>query len=98
MTITDIKVRKLLNDGRLRAIISITLDDILAIHDIKVVQGDGRLFVAMPSRKDENGNFRDIVHPISAEGRKKFENMILEEYQRVVAQIAAEEEANHINF
>ena len=59
MTITDIKVRKILPEGRLRAIISITIDDQLAIHDIKVVQGESRLFVAMPSRKDDNNIFRD---------------------------------------
>lgn len=58
MNITDIKIRKLLNDGRLRAVISITLDDELAVHDIKVVQGPERLFVAMPSRREENGTFR----------------------------------------
>ena len=91
MTITDVKVRKILNDGRLRAVISITIDNMIAVHDLKVVQGDDKLFVAMPSRKDENGVFRDIVHPISAEGRKIFEKMILEEYNRVLAQTEAEE-------
>lgn len=65
MNITDIKIRKLLNEGRLRAIVSVTLDDEIAIHDIKVVQGPERLFVAMPSRREENGTFRDIAHPIS---------------------------------
>ncbi|MDR0991499.1 MAG: SpoVG family protein, partial [Ruminococcus sp.] len=69
MTITDIKIRKIIPDGRLRAVISITIDNMLAVHDIKVVQSDNRMFVAMPSRKDESGNFRDIVHPISPEAR-----------------------------
>lgn len=93
MTITDIKVRSLINYGRLRAIISITLDDLIAIHDIKVVQGDGKLFVSMPSRKDENGAFRDIVHPISAEGRKQIEDMIIDAYHRAVLNAEIDEEA-----
>ena len=91
MNITDIKIRKIIPEGRLRAIISITIEDMLAIHDIKVVQGDERLFVAMPSRKDENGVFRDIVHPISGAARKLFEESILEAYERQMAVIAAEE-------
>lgn len=86
MQITDIKIRKLIPEGRLRAIISITLDDMLAVHDIKVVQGDERLFVAMPSRRDENGVFRDIVHPITAETRQLFEAQILDAYVRYFAE------------
>lgn len=93
MTITDIKIRKIITEGRLRAVISITLDNMLAVHDIKVVQGDERLFVAMPSRKDENGIFRDIVHPISPEARQLIETQILEAYQRHLEQMQAEEEA-----
>lgn len=94
MTITDIKIRKIIPDGRLRSIISITIDNEIAIHDIKVVQGDERLFVAMPSRKDENGIFRDIVHPISPEARNSIESQILEAYRNHIAQAEAEEEAN----
>ena len=93
MTITDIKIRKIIPDGRLRAVISITIDDQLAIHDIKVVQGDARLFVAMPSRRDENGSFRDIVHPISPDARASIEGQILEAYTRHLEMIQAEEEA-----
>ena len=93
MTITDIKIRKIITEGRLRAIISITFDNMLAVHDIKVVQGDERLFVAMPSRKDENGIFRDIVHPISLEARQQIETEILEAYTRHIEQMQAEEEA-----
>ena len=59
MEITDVKIRKVMSDGRLRAVVSVTIDDMFAVHDIKVVQGDERLFVAMPSRKDENGVFRE---------------------------------------
>jgi len=83
MKLTDIKIRKLFDeeDNRLKAIISVTIDNCLAVHDIKVVEGDDRLFVAMPSRKDENGIFRDIVHPIDAEARKEIEDDILHEYK-----------------
>lgn len=80
MQITDVKIRKLIPDGRLRAIVSVTIDNLIAIHDIKVVQGDERLFVAMPSRRDENGIFRDIVHPISFDSRNAFETEILRAY------------------
>lgn len=81
MNITEIKVRKLISDGKLRGIISITIDGVLAVHDIKVVQGEERLFVAMPSRRDDTGMFRDIVHPISAEAREEIEKQILSAYQ-----------------
>lgn len=90
MEITDIKIRKIISEGRLRAVISITLDDQLAVHDIKVVQGDERLFVAMPSRKDESGVFRDIVHPISPEAREMLETNILDAYERHLAIAEAE--------
>lgn len=80
MDITDIRIRKVLQEGRLRAVISLTIDDLLAVHDIKIVQGDERLFVAMPSRKDESGVFRDIVHPITPEARKQLEGRILDAY------------------
>ena len=81
MDISDIKIRKILSDdNRLKAIVSITIDDLIAIHDIKVVQGNERLFVAMPSRKDESGNFRDIIHPITASARQQIENSILSAY------------------
>lgn len=92
MEITDLKIRKMMTDGRLRAIVSITLDQMLAVHDIKVVQGETRLFVAMPSRKDEGGIFRDIVHPISAQAREYLETQILNAYQEQLALIQAEAE------
>lgn len=92
MEITDLKIRKMMAEGRLRAIVSITLDQMLAVHDIKVVQGENRLFVAMPSRKDEGGIFRDIVHPISAGARQYLENQILNAYQEQLALMQAEAE------
>lgn len=94
MEITDLKIRKMMTEGRLRAIVSITLDQMLAVHDIKVVQGDARLFVAMPSRKDEAGIFRDIVHPISGQARQYLENQILAAYQEQLALMQAEAEVN----
>ena len=84
MTITGINVRKLIPEGRLKGVISVTFDNSFAVHDIKVVQGDDRLFVAMPSRRDDNGVFRDIVHPISSEVREKMEGEILEAYYEAV--------------
>ncbi len=90
MQITDLKIRKMMTEGRLRAIVSITLDSMLAVHDIKVVQGEERLFVAMPSRKDEAGIFRDIVHPISPEARQYLESQILEAYAAQLAALQAE--------
>lgn len=91
MEITDVKIRKLMSEGRLRAVVSVTFDDMLAVHDIKVVQGDERLFVAMPSRKDENGVFRDIVHPISPASRKILEENILDAYERQLVMLETEE-------
>lgn len=91
MDITEIKVRKLMNEGKLRGIISITIDGVLAVHDIKVVQGEERLFVAMPSRRDDSGMFRDIVHPISSDSRESIEQKILSAYQMEIDRQAAEQ-------
>ena len=85
MLITDVRIRKVFADGNLKAVISITIDNSLAIHDIKVVQGTDRLFAAMPSRKDENGIYRDIVHPIDSETRDEFERIILSAYEDYIA-------------
>ena len=81
MTITEIRVRKLISEGKLKGIVSITIDNVLAIHDIKIVQGEERLFAAMPSRRDDNGMFRDIVHPINGDIRKEMEEQILSAYK-----------------
>ncbi|MFA5657975.1 MAG: SpoVG family protein [Oscillospiraceae bacterium] len=88
MTITDIRIRKIIPEGRLRGVISITIDGQFAVHDIKVVQGDERMFVAMPSRKDDSGVFRDIVHPITPEARQMIESEILSAF---LAEIEARE-------
>ncbi|MGN0596424.1 MAG: septation regulator SpoVG [Ruminiclostridium sp.] len=80
MKITEVKIRKIFNEGVLKAIVSITIDNCLAVHEIKVIQGNSRLFAAMPSRRDENGVFRDIIHPIYSEARKEFEDVIIKAY------------------
>ncbi len=84
MEISDIKIRKTMHDGRLRAVVSITIDNEIAIHDIKLVQGDDRMFVAMPSRREESGVFRDIIHPISSSVRDKIEEQILDAYREYI--------------
>lgn len=81
MNITDIRIRRIYQEGRLRALVSITVDGDLAVHDIKVIEGPDRLFVAMPSRKDDNGIFRDIVHPITTKARSVVENQIITAYE-----------------
>ncbi len=85
MNISDIRIRKVLQDGRLKAVVSMTVDNAIAVHDIKIVQGDERVFVAMPSRRDESGMFRDIIHPISPEARGEIEARILSAYDSYVS-------------
>ena len=84
MDITNIRIRKLYDEDRLKALVSVTLGQELAIHDIKVIQGPDRLFIAMPSRKDENGLYRDIVHPINKNIRQQLEEAVLEVYQNEI--------------
>lgn len=83
MTITNVKIRRLLESGKLRAIVSVTFDDELAVHDIKVIEGQERLFLAMPARTLPNGDFADIAHPTSSDLRQKIETAVIEEYLRV---------------
>ncbi len=85
MNISDIRIRKVLQDGRLKAVVSMTVDNAIAVHDIKIVQGDERVFVAMPSRRDESGVFRDIIHPISPEARGEIEARIMNAYEKYVS-------------
>ena len=85
MNISDIRIRKVMQDGRLKAVVSMTVDNAIAVHDIKIVQGDERVFVAMPSRRDESGIFRDIIHPISPEARGEIEEQIIHAYEQYVS-------------
>lgn len=83
MQITSVKLRKIEKEGsRMKGIVSIILDDSIAIHDIRVIQGEERLFVAMPSKKRNDGEYQDIVHPINHEFRNLVETAILEEYNK----------------
>lgn len=81
MEITDIRIRKIGSEGKMKAIVSITFDDAFAVHDIKVIEGQERLFVAMPSRRTPDGEFKDIAHPINAQMRERISAAILERYQ-----------------
>ncbi len=81
MKITGVKIRSFLNEGRLLALVSIIIDDSLVVHDIKIIQGNERIFVAMPSRKTEDGKYRDIVHPLNVESRTLIEEKILSTYE-----------------
>lgn len=81
MTITDVWVRKITKEGKLRAIVSITLDNEFVVHDIKVIEGEKGLFIAMPSKKAADGEFRDIAHPINSSTRETIQSVILEKYQ-----------------
>ena len=81
MNISDIKIRRIYPDGRLRAIVSATFDGQIVVHDIKIICMDDHIFIAMPSRRDETGHFRDIVHPINTQARQQLEEAILSEYR-----------------
>lgn len=88
MKISDVKIRRIYPDGKLRAIVSVTLDGQFVIHDIKIISMEDKTFVAMPSRRDETGRFRDIVHPLNAETRSEMENAILEGYKALLPQFS----------
>ena len=90
MTITDVRVRKIAKEGKMKAIVSVTLDDEFVVHDIKVIEGEKGLFIAMPSRKTTDGEYRDIAHPINSETRQQMQDVILREYEKA---IPTEEEA-----
>ncbi|MCR4684445.1 MAG: septation regulator SpoVG [Lachnospiraceae bacterium] len=86
MNITDIRVRKVTKEGKMKAVVSITIDDAFVVHDIKVIDGDKGLFIAMPSRKTAEGEYRDIAHPIRTESREKLQEQILAEYEKFMAE------------
>ena len=85
MNITDVRVRKVNVEGKMRAIVSVTLDNEFVVHDIKVIEGENGLFIAMPSKKGNDGEYRDISHPINSATREKIQQLILEAYQRELA-------------
>ncbi len=80
MNITDVRVRKVAHSGKMKAVVSITLDGEFVVHDIKIIEGDKGIFIAMPSRKAPDGEYRDIAHPINSETRERIQKIVLEEY------------------
>lgn len=95
MNITDVRVRKVAKEGKMKAVVSITIDDEFVVHDIKVIEGEKGLFIAMPSRKASDGEYRDIAHPINSVTRDRIQGIILEQYEAV---IAAEPEAGEAEY
>ena len=81
MQITDVRIRKVEKDGKMKAVVSITIEDEFVVHDIKVIEGEKGLFIAMPSRKSADGEYRDIAHPINSETRDQLQKLILEKYK-----------------
>ena len=91
MEITDVRLKKVTKEGKMKAIVSITLDNEFAVHDIKVIEGEKGLFIAVPSRKAADGDYRDIAHPINQTTRERIQSLILAEYDKAL--LEDEEEA-----
>ena len=85
LNITDVRVRKVAKEGKMKAVVSITIDDEFVVHDIKVIEGEKGLFIAMPSRKATDGEYRDIAHPINSATRDRIQRIILDKYDEVMA-------------
>ena len=92
MEITDIRLKKVTKEGKMKAIVSITLDNEFAVHDIKVIEGEKGLFIAMPSRKAADGEYRDIAHPINSGTRDMIQSIILAKYEATALELAEESE------
>ena len=92
MQITDVRVRKVAKEGKMKAIVSITLDNAFVVHDIKVIEGDKGLFIAMPSKRSQDGEYRDVAHPINSATRDAIQRVILDSYEKAAP--AADEEYN----
>ena len=90
MQITDVRVRKVAKEGKLKAVVSITMDEEFVVHDIKVIEGEKGLFIAMPSKKAVDGEYRDIAHPIKSETREKIQSIIIENYEKVLEEAPEE--------
>ena len=90
MQITDVRVKKVNSENRMRAVASVTFDNEIVIHDIKIIESQNGLFIAMPSRKTPNGEFKDIAHPINAETREKIQQAVLEAYDAPETEESAE--------
>jgi len=94
MNITDVRMRKIAKEGRMKAVVSITIDDAFVVHDIKVIEGDNGCFISMPSRKSMDGEYRDIAHPINSATREMLQNLILEKYEAALENGFDMEESN----
>ena len=90
MQITDVRVRKVENEAKMKALVSITMDEEFVVHDIKVIEGEKGLFIAMPSKKALDGEYRDIAHPINSGTRERIQNIILEKYEEALTEDVAE--------
>ncbi len=86
MEITDVRIRKINEEGKMKAVVSITFDDEFVVHDIKIIDGQNGLFIAMPSRRMGEGDFRDIAHPLVSETRERIKQAIFAEYEKVLAE------------
>ena len=85
MQITDVRIRKVEKEGKMKAVVSITIDEEFVVHDIKIIEGEKGLFIAMPRRKAADGEYRDIAHPINSDTRDRIQKLILEKYQETMA-------------
>ena len=85
MQITDVRIRKVEKEGKMKAVVSITIDEEFVVHDIKIIEGEKGLFIAMPSRKAADGEYRYIAHPINSDTRDRIQKLILEKYQETMA-------------
>ena len=91
MNITDVRVRKVSKEGKMKAIVSITIDEVFVVHDIKVIEGDKGLFIAMPSRKTAEGEYKDVAHPINSDTRVRIQQIILDSYEMAMRNGTGEE-------
>lgn len=86
MQVTDVRVRKIAKESKMKAVVSITLDDEFVVHDIKIIEGEKGLFIAMPSKKASDGEYRDIAHPINSQTREAIQKIILENYEKALSE------------
>ena len=85
MQITDVRIRRVEKEGKMKSVVSITIDEEFVVHDIKIIEGEKGLFIAMPSRKAADGEYRDIAHPINSGTRERIQKLILEKYEETLA-------------
>lgn len=90
MKVTEVRIRRLTQDGKMRAIVSVTLNEKFVVHDVRIIEGSNGLFVAMPSKRTPNGEFRDIAHPINVEARQEIERAVLEAYTSEIGEALLE--------